>query len=296
MGMLESGVLDDLFGDKPKVIEQEASLFKEMRDEWNEKVKQRSEERNGYNLQVQELISEVQIKKSIRDKANQRVKELKDLRAEHSRILKEKRNALKAVLDEITENKQNNKEKRGRSASRIRVEMDQLEQKFERGRLSMNERAFMKRMKELSLELREAKKNKSSSGSHHELRSEVKDAAKIQEESHNNVENAVDQAQQAHDIMSRISEEVDKLRDAANESHSGLIRAKREADVMHSKYIVALKCMHSMSDLISALHAKEEGSLDEKTNDQTGVSDIMEQLMSGGTISTDDLMLIQRKG
>ena len=174
--------------------------------------------------------------------------------------------------------------------------MDQLEQKFERGRLSMNERAFMKRMKELSLELKEAKKNKSSSGSHHELRSEVKEAAKIQEESHNNVENAVDQAQQAHDIMSRISEEVDKLRDAANESHSGLIRAKREADVMHSKYIVALKCMHSMSDLISALHAKEEGSLDEKTNDQTGVSDIMEQLMSGGTISTDDLMLIQRKG
>ena len=295
MGVLESGGLKNLFGDKPKVIEQEASFFKDMRDEWNEKVKQRSEERNGYNLQVQELISEVQIKKSIRDKANQRVKELKDLRAEHSKILKEKRNALKAVLEEITENKQS-KEKRGRSASRIRVEMNQLEQKFERGRLSMNERAFMKRMKELSLELREAKKNKSSSGSHHELRSEVKDAAKIQEESHNNVENAVDQAQQAHDIMSRISEEVDKLRDAANESHSGLIRAKREADVMHSKYIVALKCLHSMSDLISALHAKEEGSLDEKTNDQTGVSDIMEQLMSGGTISTDDLMLIQRKG
>ena len=60
--MLESGELNDLFGDKPKVIEQEASLFKEMRDEWNEKVKQRSEERNGYNLQVQELITEVQIR------------------------------------------------------------------------------------------------------------------------------------------------------------------------------------------------------------------------------------------
>ena len=160
----------------------------------------------------------------------------------------------------------------------------------------MNERSFMKRMKELSLELKDAKKNKSSSGSHQDLRSEVKDAARIQEESHNNVEAAVDQAQQAHDIMSRISEEVDKLRDAANDSHSGLIRAKREADLMHSKYIVALKCMHSMSDLTSALRAKEEGSLDDTTNDRTGVSDIMEQLMSGGTISTDDLMLIQRKG
>ena len=154
----------------------------------------------------------------------------------------------------------------------------------------------MKRMKELSLELEKQKRTNPHPALTMSCGLRVKEAAKIQEESHNNVENAVDQAQQAHDIMSRISEEVDKLRDAANESHSGLIRAKREADVMHSKYIVALKCMHSMSDLISALHAKEEGSLDEKTNDQTGVSDIMEQLMSGGTISTDDLMLIQRKG
>ena len=93
--------------------------------------------------------------------------------------------------------------------------------------------------------------------------------------------------------MSRISEEVDKLRDAANESHSGLIRAKREADVMHSKYVALNACIHV--DLIQRC-TEGRRSLDEKTNNQTGVSDIMEQLMSGGTISTDDLMLIQRKG
>ena len=58
---------------------------------------------------------------------------------------------------------------------------------------------------------------------------------------------------------------------------------------------MALKCMHSMSDLISALRAKEEGSLDDTTNDRTGVSDIMEHRCLG-YISTDDLMLIQRKG
>lgn len=300
MSGLDSTTLTKLFEDKQKVIELEASSYKEMRDEWNDKVKQRSEERNGFNLQVQELISEVQIKKSIRDAANQKVKDLKNLRAEHSKTLKEKRVELKAVQEEISETKQSNKEgdNRGnRSPSRIRIEMDQLEQKFERGRLSMNERSFMKRMKELSQELKEAKKNKNAGGSHHELRAAVREAAKVQEEAHNKVEAAVEEAQHAHDIMSRISDEVDKLRDAANESHSGLIRAKREADNMHSRYIVSLKCMHSMSDLISGLRAKEDGSLKDSKDDQTtGVSDIMEQLMSGGTISTDDLLLIQRRG
>ena len=89
MSGLDSTTLTKLFEDKQKVIELEASSYKEMRDEWNDKVKQRSGERNGFNLQVQELISEVQIKKSIRDAANQKVKDLKNLRAEHSKTLKE---------------------------------------------------------------------------------------------------------------------------------------------------------------------------------------------------------------
>ena len=52
MGALSSSDLESLFGGKPKTIEDEATRFKEMRDEWNEKVKQRSEERNGYNLSL----------------------------------------------------------------------------------------------------------------------------------------------------------------------------------------------------------------------------------------------------
>ena len=77
MGALTSNDLLELFGSKPDEIEEEASRFKEMRDQWNEKVKQRIAERNGFNLQVQELITEVQAKKAVRDEANQKVKDLK---------------------------------------------------------------------------------------------------------------------------------------------------------------------------------------------------------------------------
>ena len=175
--------------------------------------------------------------------------------------------------------------------------MTQLEHKFERNMLNMKEKAFMKKMKELSSELKEAKKAKAQGGGLSELKDELWKADQLQDKAHMEVEEAVDSAQQAHDVMSRISDEVDKLREAANKSHSGLVRAKREADKMHSRYIVSLKCLHSMSDLIFAMKAKESGGEIESPDEQrTGVSDIMEQLMSGGTISTDDLMMIQRKG
>ena len=175
--------------------------------------------------------------------------------------------------------------------------MTQLEHKFERNMLNMKEKAFMKRMKELSSELKEAKKAKAEGGGLSELKEDLWKADQLQDKAHTEVEGAVEAAQQAHDVMSRISDEVDKLREAANQSHSGLVRAKREADKMHSRYIVALKCMHSMSDLVYAMKTKEGGGEIESSDEKrTEVSDIMEQLMSGGTISTDDLMMIQRKG
>ena len=48
MSGLDLTTLTKLFEDKQKVIEQEASGYKEMRDEWNDKVKQRS--RKGMDL------------------------------------------------------------------------------------------------------------------------------------------------------------------------------------------------------------------------------------------------------
>ena len=183
MSALTSSDLLDLFGSKPTEIEEEATRFKEMRDQWNEKVKQRIAERNGFNLQVQELITEVQNKKAIRDEANQKVKDLKMIRAERTEIAREKRAALKATKEKIINSKSEESEKgtKKRSVSKIRVEMTQLEHKFERNMLNMKEKAFMKRMKELSSELKEAKKAKAEGGGLSELKEELWKADQLQD-------------------------------------------------------------------------------------------------------------------
>ena len=118
-------------------------------------------------------------------------------------------------------------------------------------------------------------------------------AAKSQEEAHKLVEEAVTTAQESHDLMIELSEEVDRLRAKANSSQEGVIRSKREADLLHNKYVVSLRSIHSIQDLFKAMVAQEK-NLDDDTGSKLEVTDLMSRLMSGDTLSTDELMALQR--
>ena len=100
-------------------------------------------------------------------------------------------------------------------------------------------------------------------------------------------------AQESHDLMIELSEEVDRLRAKANSSQEGVIRSKREADLLHNKYVVSLRSIHSIQDLFKAMNAQEK-NLDDDTGSKLEVTDLMSRLMSGDTLSTDELMALQR--
>ena len=91
--------------------------------------------------------------------------------------------------------------------------------------------------------------------------------------------------------MVELSEEVDRLRDQANSAHSGLTKSKKEADSIHSLYIVSLRCIHSIQDMIKAIEMRTDENVSEE---KTEVSDLMSKLMSGDTLSTEELMSLQR--
>ena len=109
---------------------------------------------------------------------------------------------------------------------------------------------------------------------------------------------AAENAQEAHDLMLKLSEEVDRLREKADASQAEVRRAKREADQAHQSYIVSLRCLHSIQDIMKAKKNKDAG-IDDDKKDETArveVQDLMSKLMSGETLSTDELMALQRGG
>ncbi len=274
-----------------------SSSHRDNRDEWNSKVREFLDKRNEVNRQVKELINEVQAQKAIRDEANQRVKELKEVRAKHSEHLKEVREVLRAKLDEQRENLEEqlrNRAKRGPSAGRIRADMEKLEKQYMTGQfLGKRERDYHKKMKHLSGALKEATKAQGG-GEMRKLKDSVRDAERQQEDSHKSVERAVMRAQEAHDLMVELSEEVDRLREKANTAHTSLTKSKREADSLHSKYIVSLRCIHSIQDMMKAMELREKKEEGYDGEEKLELTDLMSKLMSGDTLSTDELMSLRR--
>jgi len=277
-------------------IGSKSSSHKQKRDEWNAKVKEFLNERNDINRHVKELINEVQAQKTIRDEINLRVKELKDARAERSEHLKEVRGVLREKLDEQRENIEESARegrRRGPSASKIRTDIERLEMSHMTGRFSGGDRVFIKKMKELSEALKEATEVQKGGGMR-ELKDSVREAERLQEDAHKSVEKAVTRAQEAHELMVELSEEVDRLRGKANTAHTSLTESKREADLLHRQYIVSLRCIHSIQDMVKAMELREKRQDEFDGEEKLELTDLMSRLMSGDTLSTDELMALRR--
>ena len=146
----------EIFKPLTEKIGLELNINKEQRDEWNNRVRRHLDNRNEVNIQVKELISEVQKQKIVRDAANIRVKELKDIRFDISEKLKTIRREMRERFGDeyIMSDK-----KGGPDPRRIRAEMDKLENMYERGAFSgKKEKEFINKMKKLSRDYKEAKK------------------------------------------------------------------------------------------------------------------------------------------
>lgn len=275
---------------KSTSLDEKLSEFREDRDNWNAKVKKYLTERNEINRQVKELITEVQNQKVIRDEANSKVKDLKIIRAERSSVLKQLRSEL--LEKRPVEPKKAEKREKKRNERTIRNDIEKMDMKFNYGHFQGKERNFEREMKKLYQELKEIKEQKKEN-IFSELESQIRKAAKSQEEAHRLVEDAVNTAQESHDLMIELSEEVDRLRAKANTSQEGVIRSKREADLLHNKYVVSLRSIHSIQDLFKAMIAQEK-DVEDDDGSKLEVTDLMSRLMSGDTLSTEELMALQR--
>ena len=261
------------------------SDFKTKRDEFNSDVRVHLDKRNEINRQVKEQITEVQKQKEIRNHANSKVRDLKKLRLQRSNELKE----LRAILRDSKPSKEE-RAKNGKSSQKIRAMMNGLEWKHQTGQINPSkEKEFISKMKKLQKEYNEIKAIEDANSS--KILNKVRAAESVQAEAHKSVEEAVVSAQEAHDLMIELSDEVDRLRSLANSEHIDLTKMKKKADDLHSRYIVSLRCIHSMQDMLKILGSKQR--LDHG-DEKVEVSDLMSRLMSGDTLSTEELMSLQR--
>ena len=282
---LNQSNFSDVFETKTQTVSDKLAEFKTRRDELNVRVRTQLDKRNEINSQVKELITEVQKQKALRNEANSKVAELRKIRLEMTNELKEIRAKLRSSADK---NNDSGKKKNGPSSRKIREQMNKLEWRHQTGQISAKkEREFFSTMKRLQTEFKILKQEEETSSS--SVIKEVKQAEKRQQKAHDAVTNASEKSEEAHSLMMELSNEVDRLRGMANSEHLGLTSTKGEADGLHNKYIISLRCIHSMQDIL-----KLSGTKKGRDSERVDVTDLMSRLMEGQTLSDEDMMLLQR--
>ena len=282
---LNQSNFSDVFEAKTKAVSGKLAEYKTRRDELNVKVRGKLDKRNEINSQVKELITEVQKQKSLRNEANGKVAELRKIRLEKTNELKKIRAQLRSSVEN---NDPDAGKKNGASSRKIREQMNKLEWRHQTGQIGpKKERDFFATMKRLQAEFNMLKKKEEASSS--SVLKEVKQAEKRQQKAHDAVTDASEKSEEAHSLMMELSNEVDRLRGLANSEHLGLTSTKGDADDLHNRYIISLRCIHSMQDIL-----KLSGSKKDQESERVDVTDLMSRLMEGQTLSDEDMMLLQR--
>ena len=283
---LNQSNFSEVFEARTQSVSDKLSDFKIRRDELNNKVRSQLDKRNEINSQVKELITEVQKQKALRNEANSRVAELRKIRLEKTNELKEIRAKLRSSVE--TKDSASGKKRSGPNSHKIREQMNKLEWRHQTGQISSKkEREFFATMKRLQNEFKMLKQEEEKSSS--SVLKEVKQAEKRQQKAHDAVTDASEKSEEAHSLMMELSNEVDRLRGMANSEHLALTSTKGEADDLHNKYIISLRCIHSMQDIL-----KLSGTKKEEGSERVDVSELMSRLMEGQTLSDEDMMLLQR--
>ena len=283
---LNQSNISSVFEKNSEMVSKKLSEYKDRRDDLNVKVRSQLDKRNEINMQVKQLITEVQKQKSLRNDANSKVAELRKIRLEKTNELKDVRSKLRSSVEQ--NGAQSGKKKNGPSSRSIREQMNKLEWRHQTGQISPSkEKDFFAKMKRLQSDFKRLKKDEEESSS--SVLKEVRQAEKRQQKAHDAVTDASEKSEEAHSLMMELSNEVDRLRGLANSEHLGLTSTKSNADELHNKYIISLRCIHSMQDIL-----KLSGSKKDVEEERVEVSDLMSRLMKGDTLSDEDMMLLQR--
>jgi len=290
--------LEQILEEKRKLVDEKATIYRTSRDEWNARTKTCTITRNELNAEVRELIQNVRQQREIREQMNEVVRDMKKIRTEGNDKVKAAKATLDAARGEPAESQQDGRRgRKGRdrpmSVHELRRRADRLELEFEMGKhTGQNEKKVMEEIKKIRSKVREMKQAEDGDESLKDARSELKIAMESQEVAHLEVQKAANAAQEAHDLMLQWNKEVDRQRDKAEASHRDLRRSKKEADKAHHYYIVSLRCLHSIQDILRA--RRGSGDRGGKKGARIEIQDLMGKLMSGDTLTTDQLMQLQR--
>ena len=274
-------------------IDKLVSEHRTSRDEWNARTVEYRTRRDKIGGKKRGMFDEIQRLRMIRDEGNESVKSAKKERDEGNLSVAKAKERLQELRGDDADHKP-----KGPNIHSLRKKLNEMEDDYETGRFGggKKEKEAVDAMRELDRQIKKLNTmQEDGSDLSRALQARI-EAIEIQEVAHQKVVEEVERAQKAHVLMLELREEVNRLTELHEEAHQAFVDSKMHADSEHRRYIVAMRIMYGIRYLFDAKEARTAGREPTRVQARVEVQDLMSKLMSGETLSTEELMGIHRDG
>lgn len=270
----------------------EADKLRRLRDKLNAETRGWVEKRDELNGNVREIIAKANNYRENRDRFNSDVRELKTQRDNWNRLVS-------SLNEKLIQLRREKMPQGGFPIRKLRSQLRGLEKRHMTSVLSSDkEKALVDEIGELSNKIQAIESEIEEFDEIKELELELKETKRKAESLHHQVAEYADKAQKEHDEMVILFDEADRLRGEADEAQDKFIDSKISADEIHNRYIDHVRQIHDFDKIISGIRQKQRKSRKDRDEDtfKKEAEEIYDRFKSGETLSTEDLMVLQKSG
>ncbi len=269
-----------------------ANELKRSRDELHEKSKKMAIERDEINAKVRQLRNEINEHKKKRDEYNERVKHAKEQRTEFTKGHIDLKKQIKDLEKDRVQSS-------GVNLNELKQQLRKMENEhMTQPMTTQKEKKFIDLMKELHNKIKTQEETLNKDPKLKQAMDDEKLFKQKAEKAHDTVEKLAKKAQEEHQSMIELLQQLDKYVKRTTEIQENIVISKIEADKIHKEFIDHVNRIHELEKTIASTEKKKEKKkkLADVTAAQREADEIYERFRNGEKLSTEDLMVLQKAG
>ena len=277
---------------KKDEFQHKANELKKQRDLLHDQSKKMAKERDEINAKVRQIRNQISEHKKKRDEYNERVKHAKEQRNEFSKNNLELKNTIKDLERERTSSS-------GVNINELKQHLRKLEtEQMTQPMSSQKEKKLIENIKEIHLKIKDAEEALNKDPKLKKAIEEEKLLKQKAEKQHDLVEKMAKKAQEEHQAMIELLQQLDKSVKRTSEIQENIVMTKIEADKVHKDFIDHVNNIHELEKSISNTEKKKEKKkkMADVSAAQKEADDVFERFKKGEKLSTEDLMILQKAG
>lgn len=280
-------------------LEENITILKNQRNEFNQLTKDSLGLRNEINEEIHQLLEKAKEFTVKRDDLNTQVKQLKLKRKELYEDLQVNKKALEEIVEKEKLLEKGDIQKKRRSMSNLSSKIDKLEWDLQTSVLKPEEeKEMIQILEKLSENLNRLAEEVHITTHQTELWRKISSSQKQINQLHSKIVDYAKESQIYHNLMNQQFQQVNALRKKANDYHKDFLKNKKKADNYHKDFLSKVTEKNELKKQLKEAQNDHRKKIREriKSNIQESVDKAFKKYENGESLSLDEFRLLVENG